>query len=370
MGKKILYQVKANSIASSPYKYNYKYDKTDNIHLFISKNAFSIEVERTINTPSHEILANRLFVDGIKKAHLIHTILYGTSVRVKKLTASIDKSETDIYCASSPDEYLIYCLYGKKLVSPFPNDWKNNNVGEFILSVRTENKEYRLIAALNALTMAKSKYFATEKFMYLWMAMNGLYGYIAQIAKEDVFSKSEESWINKERGQIEFLSIYLGFDFHWIEKGKETEVRTAMESILGTIIETDYNKLLKALDSNNVENSTVNMIHSFFDKNKIIESNPYILLLLWLSYQIRCKYFHSELTLPVYCFSEESPLPALKFLNYLLEQFLDNNLLLFLNNDSLQKSILPRIKNYVQACRWDNHLNKIVIKITEKEAHQ
>ena len=359
------YKLKGNTTSSKGNVYVYKYSNTNGIRLYISHNAFTIEVKRWINTPSEKILNDKLFIDGIRKAELIHTIFYGTTVKLKKLIISIDDEESTIFSATDDNPHVVYSLFGEKLASPFPEDWRVHYICNSILTIKKDSDEYRLIASLNALTMAKSKQYVAEKFMYLWMAMNGLYGYIAQIAIKDAFSDNEKRWIKREYGQLKLFSLYLGYEYNGIKKEKESIIRSEMEALIGEISDSDYANVLYQIKNNEANNSIVAEIHKTLNENSIIESDPYALLLLWLSYQIRCKYFHSELSLPVFCFYEEKPLPTIKFLNYMLESFLDENLLLFFNSELLKYKIQPKIKQYIRACKCNKKAQ--LMSFNEKE---
>lgn len=363
------YRLRANTLSSSAVEYVYKYSTTKDIHLFISRDAFAIEVKRWITTPSEEILNDKLFIDGIRKAELIHTVYYGTTVKIRRLTICIDDEESTIFSATENNPYVIYSLFGEKLSSSYPKEWRTQYMCNSILTIKKDSDEYRLIAALYALTMAKSKQYAAEKFMYLWMAMNGLYGYIAQIAKQDAFSDNEKQWINREYGQLKFFSIYLGYEYNGIAKEKESIIRNEMEALIGKTSVIDYANVLSQIKNNEANNGIVAGIHKALSENSLPKSDPYVLLLIWLSYQIRCKYFHSELSLPVFCFYEEKPLPTIKFLNYLLESFLDENLLLFFNSKLLEREIQPIIRKYIRACRCNRNGRLISIDIKE-EAYQ
>ena len=74
-------------------------------------------------------------------------------------------------------------------------------------------------------------------------------------------------------------------------------------------------------------------------------------MLVWLPYQLRCKYFHAENALPMFCFSEEHPLSTLRVVNKLLEQYLDANLPQWFGDENLNNCLLPTIRTAIDGCK-------------------
>ena len=75
--------------------------------------------------------------------------------------------------------------------------------------------------------------------------------------------------------------------------------------------------------SDRILNDVRNIELSYFGSTSM---DPMGLFLFWLPYQIRCKYFHAEKAIPMMCFLDETPIPAVRFINSLLEEFLDEEL--------------------------------------------
>ncbi len=95
--------------------------------------------------------------------------------------------------------------------------------------------------------------------------------------------------------------------------------------------------------------------------------HPYASLLLYLSYKMRCKYFHAEKALPLICFVNEHPLPVLRVLNVILEDYLDENLHRWFDDDLFKASILPAIISLAENCVCNKkHLVSCVIDGIDK----
>ncbi len=84
---------------------------------------------------------------------------------------------------------------------------------------------------------------------------------------------------------------------------------------------------------------------------------------IFMSYKMRCKYYHAEKALPLICFVDEHPLPVLRVLNVILEHYLDENLYRWFDNSILQASILPKISVLAENCVCDKqkHLISCVV---------
>ena len=73
----------------------------------------------------------------------------------------------------------------------------------------TKSKYDRRFAALFALMMAQSKEYESERFLYFWMAMNALYGYMAEIHME-----KNGKQLRKEAAQIRLISCFYNTSYY------------------------------------------------------------------------------------------------------------------------------------------------------------
>ena len=348
--KRIKYELFSKNTKKSTNPLIYKYSNTPNIEISVAKTGFYISVYRTVKKDAKESLSDPLFRDAVKKCCLIQLIKYG-AISFKELYAKIDGAEEMIY--SFEDGPLIYGLCGDKLCTRMSSDWGATQFNRILHTVKS--KENRIDAALYALVMAKSKTYVTEKFIYLWMAMNGLYGYMAEKAFGCMDGKNEKGWIKREYAQLKFMALFYGYQYCTPDNDKVDSFRLQMELALAKTNDFTSDQAMQQL-----RKSVEEVLAKFEISDKMsIEAA----LLLYFPYLVRCKYFHSEKALPLLCFEEEHPLPVIRVLNLVLEKFLDENLCDWMNEQKLIEDFYPRIEMISKGCKCDKnkHLQSCVI---------
>ena len=330
MSKKYAYCFQNTPVKHLEHHFTYRYGRTEDINLYLGKKGYRVEFCQTVKK-NDEILESPLFRDAVKKATLISLILYG-EFKDSRVELFVDGEPVETDCR----EYgKLYTLCGTKLRSGFSLDWNNPAFLNKLVSTVKSRKD-RLDASLSALVLAKSREYEAEKFMYLWMAMNGLYGHISQIAREwfDENDKNGERWIKRENGQLKFFSLFYGLEFQGIRERTESKKMSdkllfELERIIKTnpLTETNKESILNSLKSDDRCEILIEGIHNVLRTcSTELKMDPYPALLIWLPYQIRCRYFHSEKEIPLMSFADESPLPCLKIVNTVLEDFLDREL--------------------------------------------
>lgn len=335
--------------SKKPYVYNY--GSTKNIRISISTNDFWIELTRSKSFTIEEIKKERAFRDALKKAFLLCLIQNGKMPNDVVTVVENGKA----FQLNGTDEPLVYSVCSRGLdrkMSPF---WKQDECIKTILGT-TKTGAGRLDAAFYSLILAKSKTYEVEKFIYLWMSMNGLYGYMSETAEGHLQSKKEKKWLKHEFAQLKFFTMFYGMKYRQPGDNDKNTVRYQLEKILMSIQPKDIFDFVEAIKTNNESNPYVHDIKAYLQScADISNSDPYAYLLIWLSYQIRCKYFHSEKTLPLLSFENESPLPVLRILNLILESFLDDELYKWFISDQKDTVFTPKIENMSQNCICNNN---------------
>ena len=367
MGRYTHYHLYSGKITRTVKPLTYDYSRTKGIKLRVTRSGFSIDVDRTVTKDASSLLLDPLFRDAIKKAVVIQLIKYGFYTD-DDLYVDIDGKVTCLYCGKDyASKKLIYSLCGRNLQRPMTQPWTDDSLQRILAS--TKSKANRLDAALDALLIAKSKYYETERFLYLWMAMNGLYGFVAELALEYMRSGKERDWIKKEFGEIKFFAMILGYPYRGRFNGTEDDTVKELELLLTGIGSNGVEDFINAAKNNDENNRFVEGIHNVFEKAGVESGkmHPYAAMLLFMSYKVRCKYFHAEKAVPLICFEEEHPLPVLRVLNRVMEDFLDDNLNKWFDSGVLNISFLPRIRNYAEnfVC-GNNGINSCVIDGEEK----
>ena len=310
--------------------YIYDYDRITGIKLSVNKSGFHLNYYRSTKKTSDEVLNERFFRDAIKKVCFLQIVRYGQCCTIKELTISINgESKTLLF---DNETKLLYPLCGNKLIEPLGESWNRKHIYDAIINT-TKSKYDRRFAATFAFLTSRSKAYETERFMYLWMAINALYGYVSDLAKENL-PESGKEWIKKEYAQIRFLSLIMGFPYEPINKSSTNEekkenniVRYSLEKICAAIPFNSIVPFVEACRNDDRSNQWIAEIHTLLENhNADGKIHPFMLMLLWFPYQLRCKYFHGETPIPFLCFKDEHPLPSLRVVNHILDSYLDDNL--------------------------------------------
>lgn len=349
MYKKSLYRLYTTGTELSGTPLVYSYSSTKNIKMTVDENGFYIETERKRRQDAFNIDNNRLLLDAIRKACIIQLIRYGR-IAVETLVLAIDSEETVIYDAREKQEPLIYGLCGNVLQRKMSMDWGETQEKRILKT--TKSSTNRLDASLYALLVAKSKTYETERFIYLWMAFNGLYGYIAEKAKKFCKEKSVEGWIKNEYAQLKFASMLVGHPYLGIfSEEKKDSFRFKMELEITKIRPEEVKDFLLAI-KNEEKNEHITAIEDILSEFGIKEKmSVYAAISMFFPYLVRCKYFHGERALPLLCFKNEHPLPVLRVLNVVIEDFLDGNLYKWFDEGRLENEFHPRIEMMIEACK-------------------
>lgn len=356
---KVFYLVYSGSVnRRTAISLSYNFGNTKNIILTISKRGYCVEVYRTVMKEHCQILQDPLFKDALRKVSRIQLIKYGEIFK-GAVYADISGKKSCIYDIGSEGQYeLVYSMCGNKLRRCLLGNWDIASL-QRVVAV-TKSKTERIDAALDAVLMAKSKSYETERFIYLWMAMNGLYGFAMEVATKEMPSNREQKWISHEYAQLKFFAMLNGYAYHAADKEIEPQVIKQIEILIGKIERGKEREIIKSIKEKK-HNEFERKIIEFFANGGVTEGKmlPYAALLLYVSYKIRCKYFHAEKVMPLICFENEHPIPVLRFLNILIEDFIDNNLYKWFSADCYTGEILPRIKEIAKNCKCDKNKHLI-----------
>lgn len=334
-GKQICkYVIKSEGGSKSGNPITYEYGRTQ-ITMNLSSQGFYISYER----PEVEnLLKENIVRDAIRKAELLYALKYSKTLSYSRIDALINEEDVCLLDTDGGDAPLTYTMYTGRLRSPMAKAWRTKGVLESIANTAKSNYDRRH-AALFALIMAKSKMYETEKFMYLWMSMNAMYGYLASIRGGKGLNESQQMTL--------IASIYSAKYAGGLKENRD-KIRGATMGFLEKLTSDELTELLVAIHKNNWNEEVLQevkvILDELFGAKKI---DPLAFFLLWLPYQIRCKYFHGEKAIPMISFSDERPLTVLKFVNGMLESFLDNELVRWFDEDNLDKEIIPKAKTAI-----------------------
>lgn len=334
---KHLHRLTYNSLGKKPYVFTYQFGNTKDVTIQISKNAVSINADLNKLYDPKEMASNKcyLFPDAIKKALLLHILLYSKIISIKTISVQIDGDESKIEVS---DNNKPYCLISAgSLERKIPSCWNNPQIIQNILK-QTQSSADSRTAALFAYVYSKDKQFETERFMYLWMAFNGLYNYLSK-----QIPLSTKKRIRTEWEQILFLQKFFNIGKATIRE--EDKSRIAHE-VVALIKKQEQIRIcdLKEIKENNLPNQ----IQRFLVKQN---GDPYDLtalgyVLTQLTYYYRCNLFHASKPMALISFADENRLVILRILNNLLEEFLDENLPKWFDDNYIENNVKP----FVQTC--------------------
>ena len=328
------YSIRTNNSKKVANPYLYKYGSTC-VALHLTKNGFVFEYDRPSKTV--DLTNDNLFRDALKKIELIHILKFKQPIKYDSITAGINGLDFFIY-NSKTDNPLLYSLISKSKKLSLPSMWNAPVVLQSLLDT-PKTKYDRLTASLLALLTAKSKEYESERFMFLWMSMNALYGYLAE---------RYPTKLNHEWEQISLFAKYYGLDYCAKGNAKKNQLRGKTMEFIETASESELADIITKIGKIHYDWEYPAKIKPYVDvylEQAGGKMDPSAFFLLWLPYQIRCKYFHGEKAFPVLSFADERPIPALRFLNTILEGFLDDELVKWFNNALREQELVPKLKS-------------------------
>ena len=339
---KYSYSVTADTAGKKYDEYVYRFGNTSNVALSISSKGFSIRAELGRLYTVSELLASDsyLFSDAVKKALLIYLLKFSKSLDVKSVTIRVGDSEETIDFVAD-DAPLVFSMIKGELKRAVPKEFSNETI--ILRLLNTPKSKYDdLTAALFALLCSKKMVFETERFVYLWMALNGMYNYYCNTI--DMIKRLKSSEVDdskkhrKEEQKILCLQRLLKVGNERIKNDSEkTAVANIVEFILQEYSPDDINRDF-------IEKSELNKrIRGALKKKDGGQYNltAYGYILTQLSYYYRCKIIHGNRPIILFAYPDDKELHALRIVNKLLEDFIDETLPNWLDENYYNSIIVP-----------------------------
>lgn len=327
-----------NRLGKDTVEYKYDFGSTKGIKMTLSEKGISISAELNKVYNEKEMLSGNsyLFPDSLKKALLLYLLKYGKALMIKSMTVKIDNAEvTEVFYEKAKP--LIYSMINGDLQRNIPKDFSSDGVFNYLL--KTPKSSYKMdIAALFAFLCSKSKEYETERFIYLWTSFNGMYNYLYDLASDEI-KKSKQ-----ENQKIRFILKYFNMKEATISNADKNRLANEVISIL---------KSVKAehIDRNFIETTGVkNKIEAVLNKSsgEKYEIIAYEYLIVHLAYHFRCKFIHGSKPVILFSYCDDNELHVLKIINDLLEEFIDDNLPHWLDEQYIEDVVKPRIKEIKQ----------------------
>lgn len=325
--KKHTHKIIINNSEQIEKIFRYDFGKTKDVCISVGHGAVVISVELSKVYDTMEIFSfnGYLFSDALKKALLLHLILFSKDINLDKLYVQVDDETECVYMKSAKTHPPVSSLVAEYLLHPFENIW-DAAACQGILAQTKSSYDSR-IASLFALINSKSKIYESERFIYLWMAFNGMYNYYSML-----ISKSHNVKIKKECNQLRYMQRLFRIGDETISEDAEKRrvaqevtsfLKNAPTQISKTYLESEQGKEL----AQQIQNASVNP-----KTLRMYNITPYGYLLTQYSYNTRCNLFHANKPISLFSFSNDPDIKCLKIVNYILEEFIETNLPLWFSH--------------------------------------
>ena len=364
MPKKYAYQVTIGTPKGKPKQFTYKYGQTKDVVISVFSKAISIRATvGKLYTPE-EMLSNSayLFPDAIKKGLLLHLLFHSEGMSCDAI--AITKDGEEIYHKNDKENPLIYSLVKTKLLRPIPSSFCEQGVIDTIMALSKSKYDTR-ISALFALIQSKNKSHEIERFMYLWMAFNGMYSYYTKLVND------EQNLTKNKPYKQEWQKLSLLQDLYGWGKGalntyeKPSNIKKAsttapneskQKADSAMIFAREIISLLKRVEYSSVSRAMLEDETSDFYiqiKQQLKRANdgkgwditPYGYVVVRLTYFYRCNMMHADSPIPLFSYKSDDDLVVLTKINRLLEELIEQALPKWLDNQYVKDELSVKAKN-------------------------
>lgn len=321
---------------------------------------------------------SRAFGLAIEKSLIIYIILYSEMISINntsciRVTENKKKAK---FCL--PIKESISSLISGNLEHKFPDEWRNDN--EWIEHFINDADEDNPLSALYSLVISKNKKYEIERFQYLWISMNGMYGHFHKIIKDIAKNENIERLRKKKLKNYQeclqisdfcILNRWLDDDarnLNWkkskrddetIEKKEASRVRKRIYPILLNLIRETGKLDIELLNIEGVEETLKKELYTDRTSHDTelgyqavfpISVRGY--LTIRLPYQYRCEYFHANEPIPIFnignIFSPSNN-KIFKLMNNIMENYIENELFKWFTDEKrreLEDSARDILKRY------------------------
>ena len=295
----------------------FSYGNTKRIELKVSSMGAiaTCELKRDYRSQLPDCYLGNLIKEAMKRASLVYLLRYQKSLVIRSLRLEVKTSADSIEEAIDlQNEFTLYSMITGRLKRPISSVWKQRDILQRILTYQKSNENMsREISALYAYLFSKTKTLETERFSYLWMAMNGF------------FASYDPANNGKDRAQLETFvrSVNPSFDvFTRDDRDKPCKMTAFFLKSLSAPV------TIESIDED-AEDSFAEYISDHIPTKKDgskYHVSLYTLLLTDFPYYLRCRMFHANKPIELFSFTDDYELNALCITNGIMEDFLDSNL--------------------------------------------
>lgn len=329
----------------------YNYGQTKGIELSIFKGAATIRSNMTVKYKAEEVIYKNLFKDAIVKSLLVYLLKNNASLYIKNIYIEVydnikAKKLISRYSYGNKDKAIIYSMLKDNLEHPIKELWTNEEI-QNLLKLKKSYGDRREIA-LKSFLNSKSKKYESERFLSLWMAFNGMYGYLGDKARASDIKKYKRVSDAKE---IKLIQKFLGYLPGRVISGHGDKLIRHIRPMLVEFYRGNLNR--RQLENGNKDYKELslkieNYLYDFFmnlddsqknqgESSEILLLESYTYLLTQFTYKFRCNYFHASSPMPLFIYADDPDLICLMAMNDLLEDFIEENLHYWFSEDGIKE---------------------------------
>jgi len=329
------YSIEFNDSKRTVNKYYYDYSQTKDINVKIGNNFALVEfvMTRYYNKEDFVNLSCGVFKDAYRKIYLAHVFLYGKTFKFKKIKISIQKGieieqftiEKELMSSLLSDKFKCRILFSKNLIDKIMNQ-----------------PQYKINEDM-CFCSAQSYLYGCEKeneidiFSNYWTSLNAMYSYRSKMIVEESkriinFKKATTPRITDSVSIFIAIHLLNGNDLSGEEYKKYNEVKKdkqlikSFEKKLENVPVEDFCKIYSYAEEMRIADYKDGL---FKQINQSLEDRGvhFLGFILYLyPYHYRCEYVHGSLSLPIICAHNDFVLHSLKFMNYCLNRYLENEI--------------------------------------------
>lgn len=355
--KKRVFRIEVNGGAKAhPKRYQFDYGGTKGIRLMLSANSATIEMLLGTKMDAHQFLSpeNHYLTNALQKTMIAWLLVYGRANSIRTIELAIDGMSAENLVDTMEIEKLRFAqtLDLRKPIT-MAQSWGEPVVMHNVLGVSKSKNDPRM-ASLAALALSKTKaqtvtvLGSSERFIYLWTAINGYCNYLKELAIPYA-SNSVEKGFRQERNAITLCLRYHGW-------GDNCPPRKANEKLARITIRRleaiKRNGELMVLAENNDSSSVAQELQLLISEDAWVKESGFHLtsagnLTFCLPYYFRCGLLHGDRSMPVFVRETDERYWCLALLNTVLEGFLDTNLWLLFDQQYVDSVVKPQLAKLV-----------------------
>lgn len=299
---------------NKPHNFSLKY----NIQLNITFDSIEIDFHAVDEKNIDKIFYKPAIQIALDKSFLLYTLICNKPFKqddAKKFKVILNGKETKV-----DDVFPVYTMLEGVNNLHFSDKALNS-----LAAIKKSDNDSRYPALTNFL-LSKTKKYESERFMFLWMSMNGLYS---------KYRKFMNISYTDEATDISNFARFKGFNgVNFSREEKNAVFNWIKEYLYVLILENENISFSKDSENENIRQTISDYVFSKTGKRE----DGYCYLLFHFCYSMRCKYFHSEKSLPIYELRQDSNWKLLKHLNDMLSDFLQEELSRVFEDDYIKKT--------------------------------